>query len=134
MQTVGGVTSLKQLNLAGAPEKDVTYRKMQIPKLFFKVIAYSVPNQADPSKLELRAKAFVVSQENLLNKKNIEDFQEKFTSEEINVYEVTIPALQKLTGLDFGTLSGRDWMGKEESFTQDMGTPVEINDESGLVF
>jgi len=47
---------------------------------------------------------------------------------------VTIPALQKLTGLDFGTLSSRDWMGKEESFTQDMGTPVEIKDESELVF
>jgi endonuclease G len=134
MQTVDGVTSVKQLNLEGAPEKDVSYRNVQIPKLFFKVIAYSVKSQAVPGKLELRAKAFVVSQENLLNRKNIEDFQEKFTSEEINVYEVTIPALQKLTGLDFGTLSRRDWIGKEESFTQDMGTPVEINDESELVF
>ena len=83
--------------------------------------------------MELRAKAFVVSQENLVNRDELAGFQEKFTDEEISIYQVSIPALEKLTGLSFGKLSERDWLGQKESFTQDLDTPVEINDLSDLM-
>jgi hypothetical protein len=36
---------------------------IQIPKMFYKVIAYLGKSRNDPARLELRAKAFVVTQE-----------------------------------------------------------------------
>ena len=122
------------LNLKGLPEKDVTYRGVQIPRLFFKIIAYSVKSKDGPDSMELRAKAFVVSQENLLNTDEIPDIQERFSEREISIYQVALPALQELTGLDFGTLCDSDWFQKEEAFSMDSGQPVEIRDESDLVF
>ena len=83
--------------------------------------------------MQLRAKAFVVSQENLLNAEN--GVREAFTEQEIQVYQVSIRALEKLTGLTFGTLSQSDSIGKaEEAFTFPDGMPVEIQDESQIVF
>jgi len=116
------------LNLHAVLDADLMYRNVQIPKLFFKVIAYAVDKK-------LHAKAFVVSQENMLDKKGIPDLKEEFTEQEVTLYQVPLNDLQTLTGLDFGPLCESDWIGKaEEAFNLPGGTLVEINDEKDLVF
>ena len=116
------------LNLHAARDADLVYRSVQIPKLFFKVIAYAADQK-------LHAKAFIVSQENMLDKKGVPDLKEEFTEQEVTLYQVPINDLQTLTGLDFGPLCESDWIGKaEEAFHLPGGTLVEINDEKDLDF
>ena len=126
---------LRSLNLKGHRDPDGTYRNMQIPKLFFKVIAYGVKDPLQAGKRKLHAKAFVVSQENVVNSKLLPDFNEEFTEEEIHTYQVRISDLQTLTGLDFGPLCESDRFGNaEESFDGESDNPVEIDDENEIVF
>lgn len=93
---VPGPDGRLQLNLRGQRRKDPKFGGFAIPKMFFKVIAYNDEGN-------LRAKAFVVTQEELLD--TIErlhiDEAVGLTEEEIRLYQVTIPDLQSLTGLNF---------------------------------
>lgn len=65
--------------------------------MYFKLIAWQ-------SAGVLRARAFVVTQELLLEKLSLQTADEAatLTPQEIALYEVSIPALEKLTDLRFG--------------------------------
>lgn len=124
-----GTDGRMRLDLAGKRVKDGTFGGAQIPKQFFKVMAYRAEG-------ELRAKAFVVTQEDLLA--SIDRFQpaEKgfavLTDLEVRLYQVRIADLERLAGLDFGTLRQHDAPASEESLFVERGMP--IMDEGDLVF
>jgi endonuclease G len=120
------------LNLKGKRVPDGRFGDVKIPRLFFKVIAYRAGQQ-------LRAKAFVISQEDLVATIDRyfpdESTREVFSDLEIRLYQVKISDLEKLTGLHFGKLSDSDVLSStEESFARNRGLPIEIEDESQLVF
>ena len=124
-----GSDGLMRLNLKGKRIPDGTFGNVKIPKMFFKVIAYRQGT-------ELRAKAFVVTQEGLLA--TIDRYYPEegalsvLNDLETRLYQVKIADLEALTGLDFGTLSGHDVQPGEESLSLVQGLPIE--DESELVF
>ena len=109
--------------------KDGKFGEVRIPKLFFKVIAYRV-------KKELKAKAFVVTQEDLLTTIDRYYPEEKapavLNDLEVRLYQVKIGDLGNLTGLDFGLLSKYDVPKGEESRSLAEGLPIE--NESQIVF
>ena len=123
-----GSDGLMRLNLTGRRVPDGSFGNVKIPKLLFKVIAYRSGN-------ELRAKAFVVSQEDLLTTIDRYYAQERtpvLTDLEVRLYQVKIADLEKLTELDFGVLAQHDVPSGEESLALSQGLPIE--DESDLEF
>jgi endonuclease G len=118
-----------RLNLKGKRVPDGTFGRVKIPKLFFKVIAYSADG-------ELRAKAFVVTQEDLLA--TIDRFlpaertPSVLSDLEVRLYQVKLADLQRLTDLDFGSLGQHDVPAGEESLALAQGLPIE--DERDLEF
>lgn len=123
-----GADDRVRLNLKGKRIADGTFGEVQIPRMFFKVIAYRSGN-------ELRAKAFIVTQEDLLTTIDRYYPQEKaavLSDLEVRLYQVKITDLEKLTELDFGSLSKHDVPTGEESMTLAQGLPIE--DESDLMF
>lgn len=118
------------LNLKGKRVSDGTFGGVAIPKQFFKVIAYNQDG-------ELRAKAFVVTQEDLLA--TIDRFYPQEATKkpallsdlEVRLYRVKLADLEKLTGLDFGSLKGADLTGSpDEAARAAAGSPIE--DEAEL--
>ena len=125
---------LSTINADGEPRininggiKDGTFGGVQIPKQFFKVIAYKKGGK-------LLAKAFVVSQENLLT--TIDRYYPAeaavLTDEEVRLYQVRIADLEKLTNLDFGNLKEADVPKVDESMIVKDGLPIQ--DENDIVF
>lgn len=119
-----------RLDLKGKRVQDGSFGGVNIPKLFFKIIAYRVEKK-------LRSKAFVVTQEDLL--KTIDRYYPAEASKkqwlsdlEVRLYQLKIADLEKLTGLDFGTLSKCDAPVGTESLTLAQGLPIE--DEHEIVF
>jgi len=124
-----GSDGLMRLNLKGKRVPDGTFGGVKIPKLFFKVIAYRSGN-------DLSAKAFVVTQEDLLTTIDRFDPGEKtppvLSDLEVRLYQVKIAELENLTDLDFGSLADHDVPNGSESLALAQGLPIE--DESDLVF
>jgi endonuclease G len=113
-----GTDGRLHLDLNGKPVPDETFGGVKIPKQFFKVIAY-VSGQA------LKAKAFVVTQEDLLaGIKRLRPEEATLTALEIRLYQVRIAELERLTGLDFGPLSQHDAQPGQESLVLDEGLPI----------
>ena len=96
-----GSDGVLRLDPKGKRAKDGTFGGVKIPKQFFKVFAW-VANGA------LRAAAFIVTQEGLL--KSIAHLHPQeaigLTPLEIQLYQVSVATVAKLTGLDFGPLKG----------------------------
>jgi endonuclease G len=98
-----------KVNLAGKSSPDPTFGGVQIPKMFYKIVCAVKSG-------ELAVSAFVISQEDYIkkiarlkpgaNEAFITDFSEALTEAQARVYRVTIPQLERATGLDFG-LEGR---------------------------
>ena len=124
-----GSDGLMRLNLKGKRVPDGTFGGVKIPRLFFKVIAYRSGN-------DLSAKAFVVTQEDLLTTIDRFDPGEKtppvLSDLEVRLYQVKIAELENLTDLDFGSLADHDVPNGSESLALAQGLPIE--DESDLVF
>jgi endonuclease G len=118
-----------RLNLKGKRVPDGTFGGVKIPKWFFKVMAYRV-------KKELRAKAFVVTQEDLLATIDryypAERTPVGLSDLEVRLYQVKVADLENLTELDFGPLAKHDVPTGEESLALAQGLPIE--DESDLEF
>jgi len=118
-----------RLNLKGKRLPDGTFGDVRIPRLFFKVIAYAVGG-------ELRAKAFVVTQEDLVTAADRYRPAERtgavLSDAEVRLYQVKLADLERATQLDFGKLSDYDVPAGEESSALAEGLPIE--DESQLVF
>jgi endonuclease G len=122
-----GADGRLRLNLTGRRVPDGTFGGVKIPKQYFKVIAYRQGG-------ELRAKAFVVTQEDLLS--TIDRYYPQEASVlsdlEVRLYQVKIADLERLTGLDFGDLADSDVSPAEESSAVAEGLPIE--EESEIVF
>ncbi len=113
-----GTDGRLRLDLKGKRVPDEAFGGVKIPKQFFKVIAY-VSEQA------LKAKAFVVTQEDLLaGISRLRPEEAALTPLEIRLYQVRIAELERLTGLDFGPLAGRDAKPGQESLVLDEGLPI----------
>jgi len=113
-----GTDGRLRLDLRGKRVPDETFGGVKIPKQFFKVIAY-VSDQA------LKAKAFVVTQEDLLaGIGRLRPEEAALTPLEIRLYQVRIAELERLTGLDFGPLAGHDAKPGQESLVLDKGVPI----------
>jgi endonuclease G len=129
-ECTAGAGGRLQLNLNGKRVPDGTFGNVKIPKQFFKVIAYCLNN-------ELRARAFVVTQEDLLAtianfKPSEEEERALLTDAEVRLYQVKIADLERLTSLDFGTLSAHDYPVLEESLALRQGFAIE--DEADILF
>jgi endonuclease G len=121
-----GTDGQLRLDLSGKRVPDGTFGGVKIPKQFFKLIAYMAGD-------ELRARAFVVTQEDLLA--TVERYYgaaEALSELEVRLYQVRIADLQRLTGLSFGTLAKHDTKPAQESTALAEGLP--ITDESELQF
>ena len=118
-----------RLDLTGKRVPDGTFGGVRIPKMFFKVIACRRGT-------ELCAKAFVVTQEDLLSTIDryypVERAPAVLSDLEVRLYQVRISALEKVTDLDFGQLSRHDPPSGEESLNLTQELPIE--DESGIEF
>lgn len=118
-----------RLDLTGKRVPDGTFGGVKIPKMFFKVIAYRTGK-------ELRAKAFIVTQEDLLSTIDryypAERAPAVLSDLEVRLYQVRMNALEKVTDLDFGQLSRHDTPSGEESENLAQGLPIE--DGSGIKF
>ncbi|HEY1286955.1 MAG TPA: DNA/RNA non-specific endonuclease [Burkholderiales bacterium] len=121
-----GADGRLRLDLMGKRVPDAAFGGVKIPKQFFKVIAY-VSGQA------LKAKAFVVTQEDLLaGIARLRPEEASLSALEIRLYQVRIAELEGLTGLDFGPLSQHDAKPGQESLVLDQGLP--IVDEAQILF
>jgi endonuclease G len=113
-----GTDGRLRLDLKGKRVPDETFGGVKIPKQFFKVIAYV-------SEQTLKAKAFVVTQEDLLaGVGRLRPEEAALTPLEIRLYQVRVAELERLTGLDFGPLAGRDAKPGQESLALDEGLPI----------
>ena len=113
-----GTDGRLRLDLKGKRAPDEAFGGVKIPKQFFKVIAY-VSGQA------LKAKAFVVTQEDLLaGIARLRPEEAALTALEVRLYQVRIAELERLTGLDFGPLSAHDAKPGPESLVLDEGLPI----------
>jgi endonuclease G len=91
-------------NPSGRSHTDPAFGGVRIPKYFWKILI----TKGDDG---LKAAAFLMSQRNLIM--DIEriqeaDILEKFTDEDVSVFQVSIADLTKLTKLDFGNLADAD--------------------------
>ena len=123
-----GADGLMRLNLRGRRRADGKFGKVKIPRMFFKVVAY---RNGDA----LRAKAFVVTQEDLLttiDRYFPPEVAAVLTNTEVRLYQVKLADLELLTGLDFGSLIQHDVPASEESLALTEGLPIE--DESEISF
>ena len=86
-----------RLRLDGTRRPDPKFGGVAIPRMYFKVIAWQ-------QKSQLQARAFVVSQEVLLedDTRIRQESLTQLTADEIAIYEVRLRDLEKLTGLRFG--------------------------------
>jgi endonuclease G len=93
------------VNLKGKKAPDPKFGGLKIPKMFFKIVCVVRSGK-------LAASAFVISQEDYIAKIDRlkpgtnESFIEALTQAQATLYRVTIPDLEKVTGLDF-QLEGR---------------------------
>jgi endonuclease G len=112
------------LQLNGPRKKDLTFGGVSIPKLYFKLIAY---RKGDA----LRAKAFVVSQEDMLA--TVDRLHEAEAStlsdNELSLYQVKIKDLEDLTGLTFGIPVAADTPHAEELALLEGGRPIYDEEE-----
>jgi len=117
-----GADGRLRLDLHGKRHPDGTFGGVKIPKQFFKVIAYEKGG-------ELVAKAFVVTQEDLLA--TIDRYYESeealaiLSDLEVHLYQVKLTDLEDLTGLDFGSLAKQDSLEAAEALTTGIGRPIE---------
>ena len=91
-------------NPAGPSHTDPTFGGVSIPKYFWKILI----TKGDDG---LKAAAFLMSQRNLImgiDRIKEADMLEKFTEEDVSVFQVSIADLTKLTKLDFGNLADAD--------------------------
>ena len=92
-------------NPAGKSHPDPTFGSVKIPKYFWKIL---ITRDDDG----LKAAAFLMSQRNLIigidRIKDEADILEKFSQEDVSVFQVSIADLTKLTKLDFGSLADAD--------------------------
>ncbi|WP_407154561.1 DNA/RNA non-specific endonuclease [Bradyrhizobium sp. STM 3557] len=90
---------------AGKPHPDPSFGGVKIPKYFWKIL---ITRDDD----ELKAAAFLMSQRNLImgidRIKDEADILEKFSQEDVSVFQVSIADLTRLTKLDFGPLAAVD--------------------------
>jgi endonuclease G len=90
---------------AGKPHPDPSFGGVRIPKYFWKIL---ITRDDDG----LKAAAFLMSQRNLImgidRIKDEADMLEKFSQEDVSVFQVSIADLTKLTKLDFGPLADAD--------------------------
>jgi endonuclease G, mitochondrial len=89
---------------AGPPHQDPTFGGVSIPKYFWKILI----TKGDSG---LKAAAFLMSQRNLImdiDRIKEADMLEKFTEEDVRVFQVSMADLTKLTKLDFGNLADAD--------------------------
>jgi endonuclease G, mitochondrial len=90
---------------AGKPHPDPSFGGVKIPKYFWKILITREDDQ-------LKAAAFLMSQRNLImgidRIKEEADMLEKFSKEDVSVFQVSIGDLGKLTKLDFGPLADAD--------------------------
>ena len=115
----------KQLRLNGKRHSDRKFGGVQIPKMFFKLVAWQLDRK-------LFARAFVVSQETLLMEVSRvrESDASPLTPAEIALYELRIADLEKLTGLKFGIPAAAQPRPKEAALSLDQ--PRRISSEDDL--
>jgi endonuclease G, mitochondrial len=113
------------LDLKGKRVPDGSFGGIRIPKQFFKLIAYMAGQ-------ELRARAFVVTQEDLLATLARHRPAEALSELEVRLYQVRIAELERLTALSFGTLARHDAKPAQESAS--LREAVPITDEAELQF
>lgn len=108
-----------RLQLKGARKRDRALRGVRIPKLYFKLIAY---RKGDA----VRAKAFVVSQEDVLKtvKQMAATEASTLSDQELSLYQVKIKDLETLTGLKFGLPTSADTPHAHESAALEGGRLV----------
>ena len=78
---------------------DPKFGGLPIPKYFWKIL---ITKEEDG----LKILAFIMSQRNLVL--NIDRIEEKFTDEDVKVFQVSVADISKLTKLDFGSLMDAD--------------------------
>lgn len=114
---VPGAGGVLKLNIKGRSSPDPVFGGVKIPKQFFKLVAFNDGGQ-------LRAKAFVVTQEDLLvtigDRLKAQEAA-SLTDAEIRLYQVTIPQLELLTGLKFGLPK----MPPDSQEAFDVGQPID---------
>jgi len=89
-----------RISILGGPifkDTDFAYRDVRVPRSFWKVIAYVEGG-------ELKAKAFVLTQEDLEAK------LESLGLEQFNLYQLKLTDLTAMTSLDYGDLADADTM------------------------
>jgi endonuclease G len=89
---------------AGSPHEDPAFGGISIPKYFWKILI----TKGDDG---LKAAAFLMSQRNLImdiDRIKEADMLEKFTEEDVSVFQISMADLTKLTRLDFGKLADAD--------------------------
>jgi endonuclease G, mitochondrial len=89
---------------SGRSHRDPTFGGIGIPKYFWKILI----TRGEDS---LKAVAFLMSQRNLImdiDRLKEADIFERFSAEDVSVFQVSIADLTKLTKLDFGNLADAD--------------------------
>jgi endonuclease G len=89
---------------SGPSQQDPTFGGVSIPKYFWKILV----TKGDDG---LKAAAFLMSQRNLImdiDRIKEADMLEKFTEEDVSVFQISMADLTKLTKLDFGNLAQAD--------------------------
>ncbi len=89
---------------SGRSHPDPTFGGIKIPKYFWKIL---VTKGEDG----LKAAAFLMSQRNLImdiDRIKEADMLEKFSDEDVRVFQISFADLKKLTDLDFGSLADAD--------------------------
>ncbi|WP_028345631.1 DNA/RNA non-specific endonuclease [Bradyrhizobium murdochi] len=86
---------------AGKPHRDPIFGGLAIPKYFWKILVSKGNDR-------LKAAAFIVSQRHLIMDIDRIHDAEKLSAEDVEVFQVSISDIAKLTKLDFGKLAQAD--------------------------
>ncbi|MEH2518243.1 DNA/RNA endonuclease G (NUC1) [Bradyrhizobium sp. AZCC 1610] len=86
---------------SGRPHKDPIFGGVAIPKYFWKILVSKGNDR-------LKAAAFIVSQRHLIMDIDRIHDAEKLSAEDVQVFQVSVIGLAKLTKLDFGKLAQAD--------------------------
>jgi len=89
---------------SGRAHPDPSFGRVKIPKYFWKILV----TKGDDG---LKAAAFLMSQRNLImdiDRIKEADILEKFSDEDVRVFQISFADLKKLTDLDFGSLAEAD--------------------------